>query len=1620
MGVPAQNQFQKAASAIAPRYHPDIPVVFGDLFDENVVIPNVRMQRELLAFVPPPVSARSSAPQVGGVMRSAPKPQIGTKMDTLIDLSSVKTVDVFGSVLVGTANRVGTGAALRNILGGQGVPQTTTINEAAIFNWLVTINASRYPEGHEYTGKSFDVWAKLTHPRDKYVQLAAWAVLNSVNPDARAVAVHAAAVLGVPDLASFVRGGDPLLCKIIINSKTRIVLGGVIKILEGVIKRFGSQGGTGVRTADDIDKFFAQNALSRSYKDRMLTFRSMEPYRKGIAILEWLAGNATGNVSDSPGAPVIRTEASRLLELYNEQYKIDLASRDVVEGPAVDTDVTFINDAYNHVRTSIQGTYGFIDQNMSALVQKSALAIEGTLLPAKRGFMEMHRQLAIKTGDQRHAEVAAKAHAEVEAYEDALRKYHEIFSANATKIASQLKALYVKAKDMEMSGADRAGYAKLVTSDIPELEKRLQIAMSGSNKGFKVVLRRITAKNAIEIYPRRLAELDRFATAHSDAMWAANPMYCPFSKAARAMLSKIADMNIRISKFKNVVHFLQTALIPKIRATDEVFAQRIDQACATASSFEFYGLVSLLKEFARQGTPNAREAEDVIRDLEKFAIRGSDVLEISREMYDARYGMGYIPFGKDPSRFNYHTPMSEYADKYISVFLFGLPAPAPAPAPAQVQVQVPDVDFFGQMGGDPLIGVMNFMPAPDVAPLDEDPPVEDVAMELARISGEPLIGTMNFASASELASMDENPLVKDVAMKLSRVSGPSSSSTLGSVPQETGADLGISDAELNLLGIVESCSDVIEGFLLENRARYSVVLDANNCGPSPMDAGSCPPIDATAPTPLEHMIHLLSFVPRYSLPLEVIAQIGTNLALNPTTPDAVRKAYAVTVVPVFNMLREFRRVVPDYTSDVRISAAGVHSVRGLSSIIKYTAPGALHSTPFPSFPFSEIDAFRIRFHNVTKQFPMRIGTELKIPPNICTGYSGIIPDSGLKPDEFFVPVWFNTPHETGWKFGHEVPIGTAVTPFWSPMPDVMNARPSKYLVPDGFIMPNTMSIKSAVKVTGSRAISGLEVNTNTSVWNQFSYANRVFLIPGGKISPGAHAYRVGRFVSKCNFLNDMFYSWQAEMGSFEIVSDKSRPKVPGVLMFVPRQHVCLVFSHSGSMARMQFNNRAQASTDGQSLINGPHMQNFCGVVLVRCCVPADCPTGGFENGPWYCGVFGTFDGTLKSFLEGPDMEFHDISGNMEENLRGSMLRYSFSGIVPCDMRFKAINNFTPQEYWSRMVTYVHVMREILEDIGMVLRTNAHVMIGVCPENFVYDTNGLSLANAANSLYLKAPVDLDRVAAYSRVTGYDVAMARRFLRRNYYNFKILGIGSSCNFNYSSLPAAAKDVGSRCLPLDIANVRANYPLWHASDPFLPHNLVSMSPVPTGTQLADNRISITCDQAIILARYVFFKMCLCDPESYMHAASIQASLWDATANLLPGSGPAFPILASYAYKTHDMGLIFAQEPGISKVPMFVIPKFIKSMLVDFHHTQVSSDLEKALFEISSLLGSKTEFNLLGTSSATLSIPGTQTPLNVKMYDRMMKLGEHIARVVDILNSRVPPQSESVSDQIDTTPLK
>ena len=1631
------DQFHIMALDIPSRFHPDKSIRISDLMDEPKVRADVRMQRSLLQHVPPPDTAPSSAPQLS-VLRSATPAKIGDKPEVLAAILSAMPEKDTGTVMKyieqgrRKSTRIQTG-----LIGQTTLSKPVLIDDGLIWN-LVIQNAS-----HD----SFQTWSQSTKPADKYIQLATWVLLNSNDLDSKATAVAAAVALGVPDPKQLTKH-DPSICRVIKNAGTRAVMPDVVNLLLPIT--------LGTMDASAIDKFFVTRNLTRGYVDRMTAFKGIPVAYKGMAILEWLSSNATGTESDSPNAPLIKDEASRRFGQYRAQYGAppDFSSESIVPNVQAGAEVDFINQAFTRVMTSVEGTHGYIDPKLRKELKGIAELIEGKLLPSKRSYLNLYGRLEAQTPGK-YADIITRTQSDIEEYENALRNFHEMFSTDTTDLAAQLKALYTRAADLEKSGLiGNDEYVQITTIDIPNMQDRLRAGLSGKGKGYPIVNRRITAKLASELYETRAKDLEKYAEAHSNATWAMHPMHCPFGRIAIDLLSDLAKLDLRVSRFKSAVRYLHTTIIPKLRArADRDYAQLIEVACQNSSSFAPQHLIDAIR--SKDPLP-FHEMHTTLSEIEKSIVRAPELLTLARKIFDSQLALGHVPVGQDQSTMNLATPMSNYAMNQIrallSAYNVALPPP-PEPEPQQQPLAEPepmhqeppamlpppplfqpdwnavdDTGYLGSIYDDPFLAELNYMPPPLHSEQPEvavaEPGESDILMQI--FSELPEVPTTS-GLAALMSHSEANTGVMEVDESGPHGSPPQQLEQEQTLPnvvpppgdqpapqqQQQGEDLTLQDAELGLLDVVESGSEMIEGSTSENRVRYTTVLQPNQYS----GLGACPAVVPGAVVPAGHMRTRISFVPSATPSDMLMTTVGRALALAPDDPNTTRRAYAVIVSPILNMLREYGRLIPDYTYGDN------HSVRGLSTILRYTAQGA---PPFPSFPFSEIDTFTTRFNNVIRQYPLRIGLEVKKRHEFaclskCSGLTDMLPDGmDMNIENAFSPVWFNVTEDGAHSLGSSAPLDSVVVPFWSPMPDVMNARPPEFSVPDGFIMPNTLSTKKTMRSTGVQELSKIDRSAYASfnsTWRQDAYGNRIFLVPKGRIEPGACAYRLGRFVSKCNSVNDMYYAWQAEMGSFEDVKGKA--------VFMPRQHVSLVFSHSSSMARMQFNNRAQ--TPGSPiLINGPHMQNYCGTILVKCCVPAECPTSGYENGPWYCGVFGTFDGTLRSFLDGPDMEMHDIyGGGGYENLRSEMLKYSSNGIVPYDMRFKPTHKHTPLDYWSRMITFVHVMRDVLDDIEAVLKSHAHIMIGVCPENFVYDTRGMSLANVANSLYLKSPAGLDHSAAYFRSTNYDIAMARRFMRRDFYNFKMLGIGSSCNFSYANVKNAQKDAGSRCLPLDMPSVFAEYPSRHASDPFLPHNVVNMSPSLSQQQLADNRISITCEQSIILARYVFFKMGLCAPDAYMFAAHLQSSLRGAVTGQQPQLGACFSMLAGYAYDTHDIGLLFAQEPEISSLqgyPPFAVPEFIRDMLTANYPTPVTTELNQRLIEITTLLGENTEINDLGSDPANVAVAfalGTYTPRNKDMYTRFSRLRGLASRVIEIVNSTVPPESRTMPDQIDITPL-
>jgi hypothetical protein len=767
--------------------------------------------------------------------------------------------------------------------------------------------------------------------------------------------------------------------------------------------------------------------------------------------------------------------------------------------------------------------------------------------------------------------------------------------------------------------------------------------------------------------------------------------------------------------------------------------------------------------------------------------------------------------------------------------------------------------------------------------------------------------------------------------------------------------------------------------------------------------------------------------------IEMMVALGASLNRDPSDDSRLMWAYSAVVTDLLRMLREHDRLDYDYTH------AFVSHVEGLSAIPLFTgrADGAMTVTAaemFPSFPFCELDRLNRHVFLLARAFPMR----LRAPPAtyelfgehrfVAEGHRAssvqISPAAPIVLAGAFLPVWFNGDGpETDATFDLGVPMSEGVFPEWSPMPDAMNARPASHRVPDQFIMPNALEPRVTTATRVRQAIPGRFRNGKEISWRQNAYSNRVFLVPDGRVVPGTCAYRMGRFVAGCTVPNDMSYSWQAELGSFEsvVVEDGRR-----LLIYVPRQHVCLVFAHAGNpWTRLQFNNRC-VPADGQhprpSLSPSSSMQTFCGTIVVRCCVSEECvDTCRVENGPWQCGVFRTFDGTLRTFLDGPDVELHDVSGGagpMRENLRGELLRFACGGPVPYDMRFGARHDMDAAEYWSRFVTFVHVVDRIMSCVAEVaIGDNFGSFPAICPENFVYSTGGLSLANVAGSLYLVSPVKkTNSDAVYCRVTGYDIQLARRFMRRDLYDFKMLGACGSCSASYATIPAVMEDSRRRFLPSDIVSVRDEYPDRHVGDRFLPcKNLANMTP----STVVAQRDALIVVQTIIMIRYIFFEMGLCGRSCYAAAAEMQVSPKPVS---IAGEGREGVRLFDRAYDAHDLGIVFAQR---------LIPRAVLDDMFSFseHHrmlgslpapTETSTILLDDIGRMLGILSQETELEAMSRLTRTDYASRDAAAINGAMMSRFRGLGDSVSRIVNTLNSRRPGGSDSMTEQLDATPMK
>jgi hypothetical protein len=459
-----------------------------------------------------------------------------------------------------------------------------------------------------------------------------------------------------------------------------------------------------------------------------------------------------------------------------------------------------------------------------------------------------------------------------------------------------------------------------------------------------------------------------------------------------------------------------------------------------------------------------------------------------------------------------------------------------------------------------------------------------------------------------------------------------------------------------------------------------------------------------------------------------------------------------------------------------------------------------------------------------------------------------------------------------------------VAPAWSPSPRHMLQRR---------MQPNFM-------IPGVRGAYGQGDKDYVMLYGQ-----RMFLVS----EQTDCAYRLGRFVAETSGLRDKVFIWQAEAGN-----------IGGENEFTPREHVSLYFMHpvgDGATPQdlTQFRFRSWLIEMAQSQEARHGVLPFMGMGVVRCQVPRN----PYEDRCWPFAVFSHVDGTLRTFLNGPDMELTDSQHNAN---RGPLLDFFTGGRYPgLAPRFSATVPQSFEELWSRVITAVVWIRSLCIDFQQAMLHPPHEWnLNLCPDEFVYSTKGHSTANIATRVSNLAPDKPARDpsglehAARRYISSRDVELARRWNRPDYYSILAARIGGSCAQGYERDRChAARRCMNRVGPQYA--LRPGYPREHSADPFIPlwfieFNLGATVFVPDhmpAPQVTDEETTFAkhaqYDQLFLLVRYMCMKMGLAS--SGINAVTAALALYDRHRAVTTGDFSRWPLTTD-----NGRGLSFAWD--------------------------------------------------------------------------------------------------------------
>ena len=571
-------------------------------------------------------------------------------------------------------------------------------------------------------------------------------------------------------------------------------------------------------------------------------------------------------------------------------------------------------------------------------------------------------------------------------------------------------------------------------------------------------------------------------------------------------------------------------------------------------------------------------------------------------------------------------------------------------------------------------------------------------------------------------------------------------------------------------------------------------------------------------------------------PIEYMHKIETIKSEgNPPTANAADKLFSAVMDPLMEMIRQHLYYGVNYRSDASFPA-------GLTALsLVATKKISIAGGNFPVTSFypnkillslrADLRMQKSMYRNSGDDESFKVGcvcnctTKDETSPNIILFYPKMCNTQGdymgnspiiAKPPGFTTAL----PQDAKDKIFHFCS--------WSPAPRLMASRNPNIseLELRDFVLP------------GSIIERGQENKKGRAVWEENLIQDRVFLTFGD--SKNGCGYRMGRFVCQGSGTEDAYYAWMAEMGAFKNY------------YFHPLQNVTIFFTHRSQAEFDQFSIRSK--------LNMPGMLPFCGYIRVMCCVPG--ADNDYENQDWLGCVMYHVDGSLRSFLDGPDVEILDgdkksLYGDISADQK-TILSYYTQPLSKDFTRFKS-GYYTMEDLWSSTLTMLHIFNDITKVCNPMVhdfKLSNSQNYNLCPEEFVYTARGMSMSGGPMSLKMyKMKNGRPR---FGRATPDKIILNRSTNRPDVYKFMSLGIGGSC-ITPGTIDGVC-DYYTRCAGAD--GDFSQYPRSHSSDPFVPvwaldksvHDWLSGQD--PEYQLGIRR-HIMAEQQMILLRYIALKM-------------------------------------------------------------------------------------------------------------------------------------------------------------------